>query len=227
MPDAPGGSFASLSGLRDRAQGERDERLAAEKVAKEEEAKKKAAAETKAEPDKPKPIVHFSALHGELTEDQLLEKYPTVVEQVKNKNYLLQGFATFDIKLGNSSLSLRSLRKSEQRVISLLSEGEIDKEGNQIYHPDDINRWSLVFALAKVGQQHFEPIPVPSVGASKRFADETKTSLSKLTASEEVGKRTSIIDNWSVPVFQMVLANFLDMSAAYQRAIMQDMRNPS
>lgn len=227
MPESAAGSFTPLSSLRERAQSDRDERLAAEAAAKE-EAKKKAEAEAAAkEPAKPKPIVHGSMIHGEMSADDLAAKYPGIVEQVKQKNYMLQGFATHDVKIGASTITLRTLRKSEQRVASLLAEGEIDASGMQVYHPDDLNRWSLMFALAKVGQQNFEPVATPTVGAAKRFVQDTNKRLMAFVESEDVKKRLAILDGWAAPVFQLVLAHFLDMTAAYQQAILQDMQNPS
>jgi len=225
-----GGSFAPLGDVRDRAQHARDERVAAEKKAAE-DAKKAAAAAAEAKdkdkaPAAPPPIVHVSDLHGPLTEDELLAKYPDIVEQVKQKNYMLQGYTTHDIKIGSSTITVRTLRKNEQRVASLLAEGELSEDGRQVYHPEDLNKWSLVFAITRVGQQQYDPIVVPNVGAAKRFVADTNTKLAALAESDDVKKRLVVLDNWSVAVFHVVLATFVDISAAYGFAIMRDMKNP-
>lgn len=225
------GSFRSLRELRDQAQTARDDKIAAEQQAAEQakkaEAEKERAGKNGDGKQEPPAVVHMSMLHGAMTEDDLLKMYPAVNEQVRQKNYLLQGYVTHDVVLGATTITVRTLRKNEQRVVSLLSEGELDEQGRQIYHPDDLNRWSLVFALTRVGQQNYDVIPMPSVGAAKRFVADTNTKLKELAESSEVAKRLAVIDNWSVPVFETVLYTFIDVSEAYRRAILRDMKNPS
>lgn len=224
MPGA--GSFDSLSSLRDRASSDRDERATAEAAAKAAADKEKADADRKKQSEPPV-VVHRSVIHDDMTVEDLEKHFKPIFDQVKDKTYLLRGFVTHETKVGASVLSLRSLRKGEHRVIALLSEGEVDSMGVQQFYPDDMHRWSIIFSLAAFGQQTFDPLPVPSVGSSKRFVTSTEKQLTALLDSDEMKKRVALVDSWGIPVYQLVLSNFIDMTAAYQQAILRDLKNPS
>lgn len=226
MAGAPG-SFANLGNLRDKAQGERAEKLAvaeAEKQAQE-EAKKKA--EIAAKPAVSKPVIHLSGIHDQMTEDQLFEKYADVIRQVKEKSYFLSGYVTYGFQIGTTKFQVRTLKKSENRLVSMLAEGEMSANGEQIYHPDDLNRWTVMMMLMQVGQQTFEVLPTPSVASSKRFVKNTEKTLLDFVDNERVKQRLALIDNWATPIFSAVAAYCLDVTVAFQRAVLGDIANPS
>lgn len=226
------GSITNLSNIRENLKQQQLTRQAEdEKARKEKSAQDKAessASDTAtAATDTPAkaPEMYTSAIHGAITVARLLELYPDIVRQVKDKSYWTVGTASYSFSGGGRVVEFKTLTKAEARLLVALIEYNA-QDGVQTFMVDDMLRQRLIFSMTSFGAETLRPLKVVEVSYGAPFRTLVRESLMEFVKTPEYRKRADLVDALALPVFS-TLANYCyDAEAAFQYAIAEDMRNP-
>jgi hypothetical protein len=162
---------------------------------------------------------------GKISRKELLRRYGDITQMVKSKGYFLPGYAVQPLELGGMNLKLRTLRQAEQRLVMFLSRKTLPSGATNVV-PDEHAKWQLVFMLAEIGGETWDPLDIPQVSASDVFADETEERLKKFLNNPELQRRLKTVLEWPAQLYDIMIAHAYGIAAAFSFAIEDDMRNP-
>ena len=234
----PGGSFADPGKMRgqiastkareqiEREQAEAEESAEARKAEAEAKAKEKKESGSDEPYDSDEP--RFNTVWGMLSAEELLEKYPSVRDTVRDKRYFLSGYATQDVLLGGQTFVFRTLKKAEQRLSMLLAEDSIrhPQTGDPMVVPDEFLRWQLLLMVKSVGGEEWDDLAIPAASSAKRFKTDSDKEIERFCASPEVERRSRIINDWPEQLYDKLVQHCQAINLAYSVAIEDDLKNP-
>lgn len=158
--------------------------------------------------------------------EEFLEDYKDLAEQVRDKGFLLKGYATIERKIWGQTLRLRTLRKNEHRLVSALSEDTNRGLNMKSFLFDEQARWFLLLMVQQFSGETFTELVVPRVHGSNLMADQTREMLTEFVASKEVVKRLDLFDNMPREVYDDIVAICIDTLTAMTKLVERDLRNP-
>jgi hypothetical protein len=170
----------------------------------------------------------FSTVWGMLSSKELLSKYSGVRDTVRDKRYFLSGYATQEIVLGGQTFVFRTLKKAEQRLCMILAEDSVrhPQTGDPMVVPDEFLRWQLLMMVKSVGGEEWDDLAIPAASSAKRFKEESDKEIKRFCESEEVVRRSRIVNDWPEQLYDKLVQHCQAINLAYSVAIEEDLQNP-
>ena len=228
-------SFVDPGKMRSQVASQKAREQIEKEAAEAEEAAEAQKAEAKANPDAAKKEVqrdpdqpHYATVWGNMTGEELLEKYPEIRDMVVDKRYFLTGYATQSIEFGGQKFTFRTLKKSEQRLCMLLAEDSArhPQTGDAMVVPDEFLRWQLLIMIKSVGGEEWDDLDVPSVSSAKRFKEDSDAEITKFCKAEQTQRRLRVINDWPEQLYDKLVQHCQAINLAYSVTIEGDLKNP-
>lgn len=219
-------SFVDANALEKQIKDQREQQKQEAAKAAQQEASADKAQAAEAPAATPETVFSFRKMK-EVPVDELLADYTDLGEQVRDKSFLLKGYATIERKIWGQTLRLRTLRKSEYRLVSALSE-EQGRGGltAKTFLFDEQTRWFVILMVQQWGGASLPDLKIPRVHGSALMADQTREQLKDFVGSKTVIERIELFDDMPREAYDDIAAICVDTLTAMTKLVERDLRNP-
>ena len=159
--------------------------------------------------------------------EELLADFDDLMSAIRDKKFLLTGYATIQREIWNLPVTLKTPSQREYAVIQALSEGTPNTiTGMKTYHLAEQSRWMVVFMVQKWGEETF-PIPeAPRIFDAQRLSADKETTLKEFMANGAVRTKLDFFESMPLPVYERLSQLCLDLVAVLFIALRHDSKNP-
>lgn len=214
-------SFINPAELEKNIRAQKDQEKKAEAAAADTPAKATPEAE-----QQPVSMVFSFRRMRDVPDTELLDGFKDLGEQVRDKGFLLRGYATIERKIWGQTVRFRTLRKSENRLINTLAEESGRVNATKSLVLEEQTRWFAVFMIQQFGGETFTDIAAPRVFGSTFMADQTRETLRDFVIQKDVVKRLDFFESLPREIYDDLVAHCVDMLTAMSKFIERDLRNP-